>query len=189
VDTQAGSSVPGVFPFDGSTLMLSPSLPWVLLGGVSQVQRYYETLRFPFTHTRRLMDSPPGSSLALDSLGQEGEPLPAAWLLDLRSGALGPTRTGNKGFSQSLPPRRRGFLGCPSCAYALLSDPGRTSAPHQRGASVWPPYPIRRRLQRANNLGAPSHGVSTRCLRFAAASLRTTQDSLAAGGESLPRGS
>ena len=42
--------------------MLSPSLPWVLRGGVSQVQQYYETLRLPRTQTGRLMDSSLGSS-------------------------------------------------------------------------------------------------------------------------------
>ena len=62
VDTDSGCGVPGVFPFDGSTSRLSPSLPWVLRGGVSQVQPYYETLRLPRTQTGRLMDSSLGSS-------------------------------------------------------------------------------------------------------------------------------
>ena len=62
VDTDSGCGVPGVFPFDGSTSRLSPSLPWVLRGGVSQVQQYYETLRLPRTQTGRLMDSSLGSS-------------------------------------------------------------------------------------------------------------------------------
>ena len=54
------------------------------------------------------------------------------------------------------------FLGCPSCAFALLtSDPGRASTPHHLGALVLPPLPIRRRLQRLNNFGAQSHGFST----------------------------
>jgi len=62
VDTHSGCRVPGVFPSDGPTMTLSPSLPWVLPGGVSQVPRYYKTLRLPRTHTGRLMDSPRGSS-------------------------------------------------------------------------------------------------------------------------------
>ncbi len=42
--------------------LVSPSLPWVPLGGVSQVHGYYATLRLPRTRTQRLMDSPLGSS-------------------------------------------------------------------------------------------------------------------------------
>ena len=42
--------------------VVSPSLPWVPLGGVSQVRRYYKTLRLPRTRTQRLMDSSLGSS-------------------------------------------------------------------------------------------------------------------------------
>ena len=62
VDMHSGCRVPGVFPCDGPTMTLSPSLPWVLPGGVSQVPRYYKTLRLPRTPTQRLMDSPLGSS-------------------------------------------------------------------------------------------------------------------------------
>jgi len=46
----------------------------------------------------------------------------------------------------------------------------------------------RRRLQR-RYFGAPSHGLHTRCLRFAArVDLWTTQDSLPAGGQPCPGG-
>jgi hypothetical protein len=55
------------------------------------------------------------------------------------------------------------FLGCPSRAYALLSDPGRTAVPHQLGTLVLPPPPIQRRLQRRTISGlnhtASAHAV------------------------------
>jgi hypothetical protein len=134
-----------VFPFDGSTNRVSPSLHWVLRGRVSQLQRYCSTLRLPFTHTQRLMDSPLGSSVALDSLGQERERFlpPGSWI-------DGPAPRDRRQLGIKGPHR---FLGCPSCAYALLFDPGRTSTPHQLGVSVLPPYPIRRRLQRGTISG------------------------------------
>jgi hypothetical protein len=57
--------------------------------------------------------------------------------------------------------------GEPSCAYALLFDPGRTDAP---GLTVRRRGP--RNLENEGshdvcNFGAPSHGLDTRCLRFA----------------------
>ena len=108
--------------------------------------------------------------------------LPAAWLLGLRSGAVRPVRSaGNTGTSQSLPPRRRGFLGCPSCAYALLSDPGRTSTPHQLGASVLPPYPIRRRLPRRTISGL-DHTASAPAVYASQPALLPDHARLACGG-------
>ena len=179
-----------MFPFDGSTSRLSPSLPWVLRGGVSQVQQYYETLRLPRTQTGRLMDSSLGSSPSPRLRSVRYEDASCRLAPGLRSDAVRPWfSAGNTGTSQSLPPRRRGFLGCPSCAYALLFDPGRTSTPHQLGVSVLPPYPIRRRLPRRTISGldhtalAPAVYASRQVLRPA------MPDSLAAGGEPLPRGS
>ena len=90
---------------------------------------------------------------------------PAPWDRWSRLGIRGPHR----------------FLGCPFGAFALLFDPGRTSAPHRLGASVLPPYPIRRRLPRVNNFGAQSHGFGTRCLRFTAGHRCRTTARLACG--------
>jgi len=183
VDTDSGCGVPGVFPFDGSTSRLSPSLPWVLRGGVSQVQQYYETLRLPRTQTGRLMDSSLGSSPSPRLRSVRYEDASCRLAPGLRSDAVRPWfSAGNTGTSQSLPPRRRGFLGCPFCAFALLFDPGRTSAPHRLGASVLPPYPIRRRLPRVNNFGAPAHGFGTGCLRFMAGLAAGAHARLACGG-------
>ena len=65
------------------------------------------------------------------------------------------------------------FLGCP-CQRALLSDPGRASAPrHSRclgAADIRKTTPA---LDDRTNFGAQSHGSLTRCLRFAAGSLQT----------------
>ena len=71
------------------------------------------------------------------------------------------------------------FLGIP-CVHALLSDPGgpscRALAPIRAPARRYClPQLQRRRLQR-RYFGALSHGLHTRCLRFAArVDLRTTQ--------------
>ena len=66
----------------------------------------------------------------------------------------------------------------PQCAFAMLSDPGRTSAPSHCGASVLPPLTKRRRLRRLISFEAQLHGFSTRCLRFMPPSLTTMQNSL-----------
>ena len=55
-----------------------------------------------------------------------------------------------------------------SCAFALFFDPGRTDSSGHTTESARPPYWQRRRL--LANLGsfeAQSHGLCTRCLRFA----------------------
>jgi len=77
----------------------------------------------------------------------------------------------NRSPHSGSPPRERqglpGSWGTP-CAHALLSDPGGTSTPGQYGASVRPSVTFRqRRLPRQTPFGAPSHGLDTRCLRFA----------------------
>ena len=57
----------------------------------------------------------------------------------------------------------------PSCAYALLYDPGGTDAPGHYDAPTRPPYCPTTRAPACNvSFEAQSHGLSTRCLRFAA---------------------
>ena len=58
--------------------------------------------------------------------------------------------------------------GEPSCVYALLSDPGRTGDIRPYDAPTRPPLCKRRRLPTTKAVfGAQSHGLDTRCLRFA----------------------
>jgi hypothetical protein len=57
--------------------------------------------------------------------------------------------------------------GEPSCAYALLSDPGRTDVSGHYNTPARPPHIQPRRLHTRGNFGAQSHGLGTRCLRFA----------------------
>jgi len=63
-------------------------------------------------------------------------------------------------------------------ACAVLSDPGRTSAPRHNGTPVLPPPLGQRRLQPHLYFEAPSHGFGTGCLRFVPPLLTTTQNSL-----------
>jgi hypothetical protein len=59
--------------------------------------------------------------------------------------------------------------GEPSCAYALLSDPGRTDASGHHDAPTRPPHCTTTRAPACNlSFGAQSHGLGTRCLCFAA---------------------
>src|SRR5207302_1714220 len=58
-------------------------------------------------------------------------------------------------------------LGESSCAFALLSDPGRTDSTGHTTKSARPPLCPQRTLPQLNqSFGAPSHGLDTRCLRF-----------------------
>jgi hypothetical protein len=72
-----------------------------------------------------------------------------------------PDDVGGNGRVSQVPER-------PSCPYALFSDPGRTDARQaiaasRRGSRL----NGQRWLPRQNDFGAQSHGIRTRCLRFA----------------------
>ena len=59
--------------------------------------------------------------------------------------------------------------GEPHCAYALLSDPGGTDASGHYDASTRPPCRTTTKAPACNvSFEAQSHGLGTRCLRFAA---------------------
>lgn len=77
----------------------------------------------------------------------------------------------------------------PFYAFALLSDPGRFSAPSPLAALRFCP---RGQDYEGSNIDhyfeAQSHGFSTRSIRFVPTSLPTTQCSLPAGGQPLPGG-
>jgi hypothetical protein len=151
---------------------VSPSLPWVLPGGVSQVPRYYATLRLPRTRTQRLMDSSLGSSPSprLRSVRYEDAACRLAPLFPVRRRG-----TVSRGWEYG---DLTGSWDAPSVPLPCSLTPAGPPHPTGLGVSVLPPYPIRRRLPRVNNFGAPSHGFGTRCLRFAAdiaAGPRTTR--------------
>lgn len=168
--------------------MAPPSLHRVPAGRVSRLQRYYEALRLPHAHTRQLMGSLPGlRSSLLFSFCREGERLPEPGSVftvpchrPIPPGTCGPLR----------------FLGCPSCAFAVLSsDPGRTPAPHSFSAAVLPPQPIQRRLQlvtefsRLNRTAlAPAVYASSRGLPHRGARLASGWRCAFAGRESNPLG-
>jgi hypothetical protein len=109
-------------------------------------------------------------------------PRPRAWDLVGRMVPAGDFGAERDGISQV--PRE------PPCAFALLSDPGRTVptkpiewvdvapvAMTTKAPATWPSFE------------AQSHGFCTHCLRFVPPLLTTTQDSLPAGGYPLPGGS
>ena len=77
---------------------------------------------------------------------------------------------GLRGALPGLRWRRRGLPGSwgTSCAHALLSDPGGLVAPSHSARRFCLPLLRRRRLPPRILFGAPSHGLRTRCLRFAA---------------------
>ena len=66
----------------------------------------------------------------------------------------------------------------PQGAFARLSDPGRTSTPSLRGASVLLPLFRRRELLPLPYFEALGHGFSTGGLHFVPPSRATTQNSL-----------
>lgn len=66
----------------------------------------------------------------------------------------------------------------PPRALAVLSDPGRISAPRLDGAPILSPLSEQRRLQPHHYFEAQSHGFGTGCLRFVPPLLATTQNSL-----------
>ena len=129
-------------------------------GQVPPPQRYYGTLRLPAAHLAALRflrlaipsfvpcSSPPARDRAVDQPGV-GKP-------GLQAGS----HDGDGRVSQ-VPER-------PSCPCALFLDPGRTEV---RQAIAAPRHGPRlcqqRRLPRAEDFGARSHGIGTRCLRFA----------------------
>lgn len=70
-------------------------------------------------------------------------------------------------FGGSETPASPRFPGCPS-TLALLSDPGRTSAPSPfAGAAVLPAGRSKPSAPTSSNHGAQSHSSCFRCLRFA----------------------
>ena len=129
--------------------------------------------RFPgFSGTMEMCDSPcPSRRASFPSLG---DTLRRACRFD----PDGPGRpTAGQGFvSRSPLPAtcRRETSGASQvpgeswCAYALLSDPGRSEPARPYGGIATAPVMSTTKATRDNrNFGAPSHGLGTRCLRFA----------------------
>jgi len=63
----------------------------------------------------------------------------------------------------------------PQSCFAVLLDPGRTSTPDHRGASVLPPLSRTRRLPLYQTFEAHSHGFAVCCLRLKTPSLTPTK--------------
>ena len=129
-------------------------------GQVPPPQRYYGTLRLPAAHLAALRflrlaipsfvpcSSPPTRDRAVDQPGV-GKP-------GLQAGS----HDGDGRVSQ-VPER-------PSCPCALFLDPGRTEVRQAIAAPRHGPRLCQQRwLPRAEDFGARSHGIGTRCLRFA----------------------
>ena len=129
-------------------------------GQVPPPQRYYGTLRLPAAHLAALRclrlaipsfvpcSSPPARDRAVDQPGV-GKP-------GLQAGS----HDGDGRVSQ-VPER-------PSCPCALFLDPGRTEVRQAIAAPRHGPRLCQQRwLPQAEDFGARSHGIGTRCLRFA----------------------
>jgi hypothetical protein len=83
------------------------------------------------------------------------------------------------------PPR---FLGNPLCPCPALRPRWDLHARPFTAFRCGLPCFRRRRLPPQTPFGAPSHGLVTRCLRFASGLPRPAQDSLPAAGQALPGG-
>lgn len=131
----------GWFPCFHGTMRSSDSLPSIPPCFVSFARRFY---------LKRLSFAP--------SRGQAQASRPGSWSSGLPSGLLSVEMAG--------PPR---FLGGPHRAYAVRKYPGRSFAPRPGGASVLPPIYFATRAPATVFLsGSFQHGLSSRCLRFAA---------------------
>ena len=79
------------------------------------------------------------------------------------------------------------FLGNPRCAFALLSDPGRTSTSGHCDVSVLPPLAPRRRLQHGS-FEAESHGLALAVYASWCELPRHHARLASAAGQALPEG-
>ena len=177
----AGLSVPTLSPSCGSAIQVPPSLHRVPAAAVPRLRHYYEALRLPtaLPDALRRPSHAGDRPVRLCSL-RSARRRPAAWSFAVRQ-PRAHLRIGNGRVSQ--------VPGEPCCAYALLSDPGRTNAPGPKGAPARPPPGRRRRLPRGGvfrgSITRPWHWLST--LRRTDCSA-TTQDSLPAAGQALRGG-
>ena len=159
VDTSTGSDAPAMFPSNGH-LKRHPLHSAGSFGRVPPPQRYYGTLRLPVAHLAALRCL----RLAIPSFVPCSSP--PAW-----DGSCGSTWSWSPGLQAgshdgdgrvSQVPER------PSCPCALFLDPGRTEVRQAIAAPRHGPRLCQQRwLPRAEDFGARSHGIGTRCLRFA----------------------
>lgn len=174
VDTLSGFNAPSVFHTSDSVSTTSPSLVRVPSSRVPRCQRYYETLRLPVQNACPLMVSLAGSNacsvVCSRSAEAAGEPGRVA------SSDRSDTYVGS--YTGSLR-----FLGNPSNASAMRSDPDRSST-----TSPWQPHQCCPHSQ--PHEGTSDHMISgrnTTALTPAAYASRSTlphpmQGSLPAGG-------
>ena len=116
------------------------------------------------------------------SLGQVRERFLPPGSLRGRSGALGPIHGWEYG---DLP----GSWDAPSVPLPCSLTPAGPGHPTAPGASVLPPYPIRRRLQQRTISGLYHTALAPAVYASRRISLSALPDSLAVGGEPFPRGS
>ena len=133
----------------------SPSaLHRVPAGRVPRLRRYYQGATTPCRSSRRASLPSLGGTIlcTLASLLSAWRATPRAWGFCSTLRLPHPDSGGND--------RASHVPGEPSCAYALLFDPGGTDAPGHRDAPTRPPCEPRRRLPRAICLSGLNHTAS-----------------------------
>ena len=159
VDTSTGSDAPAMFPSNGQ-LKRRPLHSAGSCGRVPPPQRYYGTLRLPAAHLAALRCL----RLAIPSFRPLFVPASSGRELRIHLELVAGTPTGSHDGNDrvSQVPER------PSCPCALFLDPGRTEVRQAIAAPRHGPRLCQQRwLPRAEDFGARSHGIGTRCLRFA----------------------
>ena len=126
---------------------------------VPPLRRYYGMLRLPAAHLAALrclrLAIPPLRPVRSRRLGRT-------------VGGTGSWYSGSRAGNVSGDGRTSQVPEQPSCPRALFLDPGRTDARHGHdGVSARPPLVSTTVAPASKDFGARSHGIGTRCLRFA----------------------
>src|ERR1700733_9416430 len=143
-----------MFPVNGSVPWHRPSLPWVPASPVPHLRRYYDgaTTSRPRVPGRLCVrfQGPHVPPIFVSAKALSGQRRTAA--------EPGPVVQPASRFRRAYTGTRAGYLrfpGDPSYTFALFADPGRTDpASPLSAASVLPPVPTLRRLQRDHDIGA-----------------------------------
>jgi len=148
-----------MFPSNGSVTRRLASLPRVLPGGVSLVPRYYQGVTTPCRPSRRVSFPSRGRYQ-----GRTRVSLPQGGVPPRGPGVVHPVPPAGVFLGDD---RVSHVPGEPSCAYALLFDPGRSRHPTTRCIVTAPAKIHNEGPCNSTHFGAQSHGLSTHCLRFA----------------------
>ena len=166
--------MPGVFPFNGSVTVWSPSLlpgsgrprsPALSCG----TMRPLRLPPLPAPHS--VCSVVPGSPSLISPFRFDlpGDPCRSTWML-LAGVILSGSCSGDTDGSHRFP-------GNPFVSLPYSWTPAGSFAPHHSGASMLSPPTKQRRLPQQNYFEARSYGFNTHCLRFVPPSPTTTQDS------------